>query len=212
MIEMAIADRKKREKKRRYNEIMDSAAKLFSKGYNNVTMEDIARKTELARSTLYLYFKNKDEIYLAIATRGSKILNGMFGECYKRGKNGNEKIRLLVGAFCRFYKEYPGYYHANGYFQMPRFSNKEFPEVEELKKIRTGNFSMVVNAFSEGIADGTVRSDIDPVKSTLVLTLSMQNVLDLNPANMTYMKNNDIEHDELIDYAVEMMMRSFENK
>lgn len=209
---MTIADRKEREKEKRREEIIDSAAKLFSKGYENVTMEDIARETELARSTLYLYFKNKDDIYIAVAIRGSKILSKMFKEHYEKGKNGLEKIKYLTLAFCRFYKEYPGYYHANWYSQMPWFNNKEFPEIEELKNIRTSSFRMVGDALLEGIKDGTVRADAEPVKSTLVMTSSMQSVLDLTPAIEMHMKNNNLEHDELIDYAVDMMLRSFENK
>lgn len=80
-METSIADRKEREKERRRGEITDAAEKLiFSRGYENVTMDNIARETELARGTLYLYFKNKDDIYIAIAIRGSKILNKMFRE------------------------------------------------------------------------------------------------------------------------------------
>ncbi len=61
---MSTADRREREKEKRRNDIIDVAEKLiFSKGYENVTMDDIARETELARGTLYLYFKNKDGAY-----------------------------------------------------------------------------------------------------------------------------------------------------
>jgi AcrR family transcriptional regulator len=211
-LKMTIADRKEREKERRRDEIIDAAAKLFSKGYENVTMEDIAKETELARSTLYLYFKNKDDIYIAVAIRGSKILSKMFNEHYPKGKNGLDKIKWLTLAFCRFYREYPGYYHANWYSQMPWFNNKEFPEIDKLKNIRTNSFRMVGNALLEGIEDGTVRADADPVKSTLVMTSSIQSVLDLTPAIEMHMKNNNLEHDELIDYAVDMMLHSFENK
>lgn len=209
---MTITDRKKREKEKRREEIIDSAAKLFSKGYEYVTMEDIAKESELARSTLYLYFKNKEDIYIAVAIRGSKILSKMFKEYYQKGKTGIEKIRCLTLAFCTFYKEYPGYYHANWYSQMPWFNSKEFPEIEELKNIRTSSFKMVGKALLEGIEDGTVRSDADPVKSTLIMTSSMQSVLDLTPAIEMHMKNNNLEHDELIEYAIDMMLHSFENK
>lgn len=212
VLKMTIADRKEREKERRKDEIIDASAKLFSKGYENVTMEDIARESELARSTLYLYFKNKEDIYIAVAIRGSKILSKMFEEYYQKGETGLEKIRLLIKAFCRFYREYPGYYHANWYSQIPWFNNKEFPEIEELKNIRIRSFKMVGNAIHEGIADGTVRAGTDPVKSTLVVTSSMQSVLDISPAIEMHMKNNNLKHNEFTDYAIDMILCSFENK
>ncbi len=103
---MAISDRKEREKEMRRKDIIDTAEKLFfKKGYENITMADIAKGTELARSTLYLYFKNKKEIYLAISIRGTGILNNMFREYYQKGQTGREKVEMLMKAFYRFYKE-----------------------------------------------------------------------------------------------------------
>lgn len=209
---MSISDRKEREKERRKMDILDTAETLFfKKGFENVTMADIAKETELARSTLYLYFKNKEEIYLAIAIRGSKILREMFMKCYERGNTGIEKIKMLTLAFCRFCMEYPGYYNANWFSHSIRF-DEEFPEIEEIKEIRNKSFRLVGESFKEGIDDGTIRPDADPVKATLVLTSTMQNVLNLTPAVELHMKNNNLTHEELIDYAVDMMMRSFENK
>ena len=56
---MVTARRKEREKEQRRNEIVDAAEKLFfEKGYEGVSMDDVARDAELAKGTLYLYFKN----------------------------------------------------------------------------------------------------------------------------------------------------------
>jgi AcrR family transcriptional regulator len=50
----------------RRGEILAAATKVFgSKGFNDTRMEDIARAAKLAKGTLYLYFRSKDEIYLA---------------------------------------------------------------------------------------------------------------------------------------------------
>ncbi len=43
--------------------IVDSASKLFFQmGYNNAGMEDIAKNIGVTKGTLYLYFKNKEEL------------------------------------------------------------------------------------------------------------------------------------------------------
>jgi AcrR family transcriptional regulator len=65
---MGIQERKRRERKRRRRQIMVAAKKVFSiKGFTKTTMEDIARKAELSPGTLYLYFKNKDELYASLS-------------------------------------------------------------------------------------------------------------------------------------------------
>lgn len=207
---MTISARKEREKEARRQGILDSAEKLFfDKGYENVSMADIATEIELARSTLYLYFKNKEEIYLAIAIRGSRILNEIVTKSYPQAKNGLEKIKMLIMAFYQFYKEYPGYYLSRFYYNIP--FNEDFPEMEELNKIRSESFKTVTSAFDEGIKDGSIRPDIDPVKTSLYITSSMQNMINLTPTIEMHMKDHDLTHEELIEYAIEMMTRSIEN-
>lgn len=67
---MATADRKEREKEQRKNVILDAAEKLFfSKGFDSVSMEEIAKEVELGKGTLYLYFKSKDSLFFAIISR-----------------------------------------------------------------------------------------------------------------------------------------------
>ncbi len=61
---MGIQERKKREKGMRRYQILEAAKKVFSsKGYNAATMEEIADVAELSPGTLYIYFKNKEELH-----------------------------------------------------------------------------------------------------------------------------------------------------
>jgi AcrR family transcriptional regulator len=206
--EVTISNRKEREKERRRKDIIDTAEKLFFKnGYENITMADIAEKAELARSTLYLYFKNKKEIYLAISFRGTEILNRMFKEYYKKGETGIEKVKMLMNAFYKFYKEYPDYYDVN-WSSYKVSLDYDASKIEEIKKIRIEGFSLFKKALQEGIEDKSIRYNIDPVKSNLVLVSSMQNAFNLPPTIEMHMKNNDLTHEELIEYTMDMMIHS----
>lgn len=71
-------------------------------------------------------------------------------------------------------------------------------------------FSLFGKALQEGIEDRSIRSDIDPVKTNLVLALSIQNVLNLPPTMELHMKNNNLTHKELIDYTMDLMLHSLE--
>ena len=47
--------------------LVDVARQLFARmGVDNITMNDIAQASGKGRRTLYTYFKNKNEIYLAV--------------------------------------------------------------------------------------------------------------------------------------------------
>lgn len=67
---MGIKERKEREKERRRQQIIVAAKRVFSeKGYNRTTIEDIAHEAELSPGTLYLYFKNKEELFASLSLR-----------------------------------------------------------------------------------------------------------------------------------------------
>ena len=72
---MGIQERKERERERRRQDIMAAARRVFSaKGYEKSTMEDIAREVELSPGTIYLYFKNKDDLYASLNLRVLQFL------------------------------------------------------------------------------------------------------------------------------------------
>jgi len=59
----------------RYRRALRTAEELFKKaGFRAVTMELVAREADVAKATLYSYFKNKDELYLAVCARMAGIL------------------------------------------------------------------------------------------------------------------------------------------
>ena len=73
---MGIQERKQRERERRRQQIIVAAKRVFSEsGFSKTTMEDIAREAELSPGTLYLYFKNKDELYASLSLRILQYMN-----------------------------------------------------------------------------------------------------------------------------------------
>ncbi len=73
---MGIQERKERERERRRQQIMVAAKRVFTeKGFTKSTMEDIASEAELSPGTLYLYFKNKDELYASLTLRVLQYFN-----------------------------------------------------------------------------------------------------------------------------------------
>lgn len=57
----------------RYDHILNSALTLFGKyGFAKTTIQDVAKEARVASGTIYLYFKNKDEILKACAQRFHK--------------------------------------------------------------------------------------------------------------------------------------------
>ena len=103
---MGIQERKQRERERRRQQIIVAAKRVFSeKGFSKTTMEDIAREAELSPGTLYLYFKNKDELYASLSLRILQYMNIRLEDVKKeQDSNSRQKIVSIKEALYDVYQ------------------------------------------------------------------------------------------------------------
>jgi AcrR family transcriptional regulator len=72
---MGITERKERNSLQMKRRILKTAMKLFlDKGYENVTIRRIATKIEYSPATIYLYYKDKNEILYDLQNEGFEML------------------------------------------------------------------------------------------------------------------------------------------
>lgn len=133
---MSVAKWREREKEQRRTEIIDAAEKLFfSRGYDNVSMKDIAGEVELSKATLYLYFENKEELFFAIVLRGIQILYKLVKEGFNKEKTGIKKIEAFKNAYTGFINEYSNYFKAYNYLQSGRFDLTDILNSDYIKEM-----------------------------------------------------------------------------
>jgi AcrR family transcriptional regulator len=79
------------------NAILDASRDLFARfGYKKTTMEDIAMALRKGKSSLYYYFKNKEEIFQAVIELESELLHTKLQEVVKTGGDAAQKLRNYV--------------------------------------------------------------------------------------------------------------------
>lgn len=214
---MGIRERRQREKERRCNDIIDAAEEVFfSKGMEETTMEDVAEKAELSKGTLYLYFKNKQELYLGITKRGLEILTGMFQDAMAQTGKGIEKIEAVGRAYFEFSKKYPDYFQAMVYFDANvKEVNPEDPNALACAQQGKKALQFCVDALLTGIKDGSIRPDIDPHKVAVILWGQTMGILQLVAVKGKHFAEI-YEHFRfknlavIVDYAFDLMRCSLE--
>ena len=69
-----IAERRQEEKERRRTEILDAAEQVTgSLGWDELTMDQVARRARLSRALLYVYFKDKTDLMYALCERSMQV-------------------------------------------------------------------------------------------------------------------------------------------
>ncbi|MBW2564163.1 MAG: TetR/AcrR family transcriptional regulator [Deltaproteobacteria bacterium] len=154
---MGIKERKEREKERRRQQIIIAAKRIFSaKGFNKATMEDIAKEAEISPGTIYIYFKNKDELYASLSIRILQHLNIRL-EHVKNQNNVNveQRIATLKDALYDIYNFDPliliNLFHLQS---SESLKNLSFGLLSEIKRLSQDSLKIMADIFSEGISNG----------------------------------------------------------
>jgi len=101
---MGLEERRKREKDNRKNAILKAARKLFfDKGFKNVTVESIAKKAELSKGSVYLYFKSKEDIYTQILLSDNEKFYKTMAGLMKEGQNPSEMLMGFANAYANYF-------------------------------------------------------------------------------------------------------------
>jgi len=108
---MGIAERKARERQVRIEQILEAAYQVFQEvGYTAATMDQIAERAELAKGTLYIYFKSKEEVYFSLLVNGLDILIRLLEESVTPGRTPADPLRETAAILYQFYAEYTPYF------------------------------------------------------------------------------------------------------
>ncbi|RLC07301.1 MAG: TetR/AcrR family transcriptional regulator [Deltaproteobacteria bacterium] len=154
---MGIQERKGREKERRRQQIIVAAKRVFSKrGLRKTTMEDIANESELSPGTLYLYFKNKEELYASLSLRILQFLSIRVAQVIQNsGEDPSEKLDRLIEAMYEVYEFDPmviiNMFHLQSSETLKNLSPELLTEIKTLSKKALGH---IAGIFEEGIEQG----------------------------------------------------------
>jgi TetR/AcrR family transcriptional regulator len=91
--------RREREKLRQRQEMLAAALVLFpEKGYQNVSMREVAEKAEFAVGTLYKFFQNKEDLYKALVLEQCDKFEDALARAIEKPDDEVEKLRNYVRA------------------------------------------------------------------------------------------------------------------
>lgn len=84
-----------------------AAAKLFAQnGFEGTSMDDIAKKANVAKGTIFYHFKNKEELFSALIEEGVGILSSDIEKIYKKSGDVKDKISQIIDYHFIFFKKH----------------------------------------------------------------------------------------------------------
>ena len=167
---MGIHERKEREREHRREEIIDAAQRVFfEKGLFAATMDEIAEMAELSKGTLYLYYKSKEDLYLAVTMRGMQVLQDMFQQVVDSNTSVPKTLDRLGDAYLAYFNGNRDYFRMLHFFQTPQFHKQVSDEMKQsCNLLNQGIWDLIRDLLRRGVKDGTLRTDPDPFEVVFI--------------------------------------------
>src|SRR5277367_4394819 len=148
----------------RRDQIMDTARSLFGdRGTTEVPMDEIATEAGVARSTLYVYFANRDELLRACLQRMHTLLLDAVVASWERDGGPVERLRTLVVGMLERIDDNPAFFRLTVATQgMP--SQVASTVGAELELIGLDIAGLIHDVIEQGTRSGDFRL-LDPDKA-----------------------------------------------
>jgi AcrR family transcriptional regulator len=195
---MGTIERKKRERARREEEIVQKAKELFlSKGYEATTVDEIADALELSKGVIYKHFSSKEELYARVLLDGVEVMYDYFRDAADQETLGLDKFGAIGFAYARFWREHPDFQVLLNQPVLRTKNEDPGPQRRKTLEVFDRIFQLNVTALKQGIEDGSVRKEIDPALAAFIIANSTRGVLEAAEMSEPSLRKMGIEPKDL---------------
>ncbi|MBF7729833.1 TetR/AcrR family transcriptional regulator [Pseudomonas sp. N040] len=155
--------------------IIETAKTLIIEGgLEALTLEAVAERANIAVQTIYNRVGGRPGLLIAVAEMALKEHNGYMQEALEIAAPAREKMRLIANSYTRFAFERPNEFRL---LLDPAGDAESLEHIRELIREQNARTAAVIRA---GIAEGSIRADLDPDQVALAAWGMMNGILSLN--------------------------------
>lgn len=178
---MDAAARRQREKLQRRFQIMDAAEHVFLRtGVEGATMDQIARAAKVSKGSLYVYFEDKEDLYLSLAQRAVDELIEREEEVQRcmGNSSGYEWFEGVARCYVQYALEYGNRFRiAMSWLSETTPLDEDSPAYTDYQIRVARAFQFGFEALELGKLDGSVRADLDSSVTLFSLWSSLVGLL-----------------------------------
>jgi len=201
----SLALRREEEKERRRADIVDAAERLYAEvGWDEVTMDSVAKSARLSRALIYVYFHDKSDLLHAITERSLIELRERFVAAVAGQAKGIDKVEAIGRAYVLFQQEKPYSFDACSRFH----AHQAEGQATEAACAEAGDavMAVIVKALIEGQADGSIRKDVgNPAQACVMLWAFTHGLIQIGSNKAQEIARQGVEVSQLMEGSFAMI-------
>ncbi|MFC2061160.1 TetR/AcrR family transcriptional regulator [Elusimicrobiota bacterium] len=148
--------------------ILKIASEIFAKkGFHDTTMDEIATESDVAKGTLYNYFKDKEDLYTEVLIFLTRGLENIVDEAADSDKDLWEKIEYIINKNLEFFSREKHFLNIVTSDAPHKIITKE-ENLDKIKDVRSSRISKVIEIFRMHRSEGIIRDDFSDEQAALL--------------------------------------------
>ena len=138
--------------------IAQAAKEVFAeRGYQGATLEEIAQRAGMAKATIYLYYRNKDELFLHVVEELVTLVTASTAQEALTAKPPLEKLYDMVRSKVEFYERERAFFRIYLHEKQGQEVAPETPHKQVLRELYLQGVQTFASVMQEGINAGVLR-------------------------------------------------------
>ncbi|WP_337870505.1 TetR/AcrR family transcriptional regulator [Meiothermus sp.] len=175
-IKQRSAERRERSRQETRQAILEAATRMFEReGYEGFSLRQVAENIGYTPTTIYLYFKDKNDLLFAVCSQGFAEFNQALQTAYATHSDPLERLQALGRAYLEFGLSRPLHY------QMMFMQRSEWVlKTTQTKGDVEGSNAYIIqmNAVIEAMKAGIIRMG-DPIETTNLIWSGIHGIVSL---------------------------------
>lgn len=158
----------------RKKQILTSATKIIGeKGFQNATIAEIAKEAGIGDATIYEYFKNKEDLLLAIPVETTKDLIAQINDHMMGIKGAFNKLRKFIWWWLNYVENNPGY---GVVVLLELKTSKSYVSTDAYQAARNF-YQIILDIIKEGQEEETIKKEINPYLARSLCVGAMEHII-----------------------------------
>lgn len=208
--------RRKKEPRSAHREKIAAAASVLfmEKGIAATSMDDIAKAAGYSKATLYVYFKNKEEITGILALDSMKKLYGYISSALEQQETTKTTYDLICNGLVQYQEEFPFYLKMVLDKININFENQDYlPEEKETYQIGEKINGKIKKFLISGIEKGDLRDNLEIMPAIFNFWGMLSGIIQLATNKEEYIKNlMGLSKSQFLEYGFNMLYCSISNQ
>lgn len=151
--------------------IINAAIRVFAdKGFYNAKVADVAREAGVADGTIYLYFKNKDDLLISLFETKMEEILIRFSQAIAQAQSARDKLRRFISLYFQMIEDDQALAEV---FQVELRQSVKF-----LKDYHNQKFIDFLNLIGQVIKDGQSSGEFNPALKINTMKLAIFGAID----------------------------------